>query len=194
MTIFKSLHSKFLRKRANIILKKFPIFHLSAEEYFQHCYVLERNFAGIVIGYPNPDVVIKIVPIHRQCELIDAESVPLGYFGEIIYHQNKQNWQSTRLCGFADQRGRIWCCGDIGDIVEFDGETYFPYCIEPVFESLFFVHKAKLIRSENGEPRLKISVTKPLNYKFLQKYWENLLLKFAKRFEKTKKINKLTFE
>ncbi|MDE6432249.1 MAG: hypothetical protein K2L13_02530 [Opitutales bacterium] len=191
MTIFKGFYSKFLRKRANIILKNFPIFHLSTEEYLQHCSVLERNFAGIVLGYPNPDIVIKIISMQKKCELEDAEPVPLGYFGEIVYCQHKQSWRATGLCGFADQRGRIWCCGDIDCIVEYDGEAYFPYCIEPIFENLFFIRKAELIRTLVGEPGLKIWIIRPLNCRFLQKYWKNLVLKFANRFEKTKRIREI---
>lgn len=195
MKIFKELYAKFLRKRANVILKNFPVFQLTAEEYFRYCYVLERSFAGIVLGRPNPDVELKIIPLDSRYEkLEDARPVPLGYFGEIVYHPNKKIWQETALCGFADQRGRIWCCGEINDIVTYNNEIFYPYCIEPVFEDLFFVRNAQLIRLPNGQPGIKIFLRKPFHWKIFHKLWNNIVLKLASRFEKTRPIREVIFE
>ena len=194
MKFFKELYAKFLRKSANIILKKFPIFYLSAQEYFQACRTLERNFAGIVLGHPLPGVVIKIISLKNDSSLADAKSVPLGYFGEIVYFQNKQPWCRTELCGFADQRGRIWCCGDIDDIVEYDNEAFFPSCIEPVFENLFFVKKASLTSGANGKPALKIRLKGIFRCKIFRKYCQRSLRKFANRFAKTKQLGKFVLE
>ncbi len=194
MDFFKKLYAKFLRGRANIFLKKFPICHLSANEYLKYCYALERSLAGVVLGYCNDGMEIKIISLFSSCELSFAEPIPLGYCGEIIYRFAGKHWIRTSFCGFIDQRKRVWCCGEIKDIIKSQGEIFYPYCIEPIFENLIFVHRAKLIRSQMGAPVLRIKLGFLFRWKILRNFLRSILYNFAQRFEKTKHIRKITLK
>ncbi len=181
------LRVKSFRRRADTFLKKFPIFFISIKEFLTRCLVLEQNFAGIVLGYPRSNITVKIIAINNVEDVSDEKSLPMGYFGEIVYKID-EIWYKTNVCGFTDQCSRIWCCGDINNIVHFNGEDFFPYCIEPVFETLIFVKQATLCANKTGYPVLKVKLKKFFHFGCLRKFFIKNLYSFARKFEKTKNI------
>ncbi|MDR0679872.1 MAG: hypothetical protein LBF42_02455 [Puniceicoccales bacterium] len=193
----RNLVKAFLARRARFrcreFLKKHDIFRLSAEEYTKDCRIFEQNFAGIVLGRCLDGVEVKIIQVDSLDDMGNAAPLSLGYFGEIVYRRNGI-WQGTGFYGFIDHRSRVWCCGKIEDSLLYNGEYFFPYCIEPVFETLFFVKHTKLTRDENGAPSLIVTPHTPFKLPFLRKPLIKILRSFAKRFEKTKNLSLIKIE
>lgn len=178
------------RLRAHEFLKKHDVFHISDGEYGKICKILEQNFAGIVLGRCRDGIEANIIPISELCDIESAVPLSLGYFGEIVY-RNGKTWHRTGFYGFIDHRARVWCCGKIDDSIPYNGEFFYPYCIEPAFETLFFVKHAKLFRDENGVPGLIITPHVLFRLKILRKLLLKNLFSFAARFEKTKKLTQI---
>ncbi|MDR1255400.1 MAG: hypothetical protein LBJ94_00515 [Puniceicoccales bacterium] len=176
------------RSRARGFLKKYDIFHISRGEYLRNCRIFEQNFAGIVLGRCVSGVEAKIIQINGLQNIEEAAPLSLGYFGEIVY-KRENIWEATGFCGFIDHCDRAWCCGKIEDSIPHGEEYFYPYCIEPVFEELFFVKHAKLIGDRDGKPSLLITLRIPFKLKFLRKFLEKILFSFANGFEKTKKLS-----
>jgi acyl-CoA synthetase (AMP-forming)/AMP-acid ligase II len=151
------------------------------------CKVFEQNFAGIVLGRCVSGITAKIVRADGSRNIASAIPLSLGYFGEIVYGRNA-NWHRTGFYGFIDHRDRVWCCGKIEDSIYFNGEYFYPYCIEPVFETLFFVKRARLAKSESGAPTVEITLRPAFGSSILKRHFLERLRSFASRFEKTKKL------
>lgn len=143
MWIYWEIRTKYcirrFRKVAYNIYKQYDFFELSDSEFMQRCYILQRCGAGIVLGYPKNGYDVRVVELTKACQGI-YENVPLGRFGEICYKRdNGAEFIHTALYGFCDQRGRIWCCGPIEKTATVNDKRYFPYCIEPLFERIWWV-------------------------------------------------------
>lgn len=190
LNFLKKIYVKHLRSRANSILHKYPVFHINDQEFLDRCLVLEQNFAGIVLGYCIDGVKAKIIRAHSLCDPREADSLSLGHFGEIVY-QYKDKWIKTGLYGFFDQCSRIWCCGKISDTLWYNGEYFYPYCIEPVFENLIFVKSARLLKQKNGSPILEVRLRSLFKFKILESFLQRNLYSFASRFEKTRLLTKI---
>ena len=188
------------REVANGIHGKFPFFQLSTEEFRRRCLPLQRCGAGVVLGYPDEGFEVRVIavcdgenpPLERS-----HENLPLGHFGEIVFRgMSFLSFTHTEYYGFFDQRGRVWCCGKITDTVSRDGRKYFPHCIEPLFERLWWVRSAKFgsATDEFGATALQISVS-PRKFlwplvKFFEKFFLRRLKTFSQRFKVTANFEK----
>jgi hypothetical protein len=182
-----------MRPRAYEFLKNHDVFYIAPAEYLRECRIFERNFAGIVLGRCANGVEIKIMGTDEMRSPNCADMLPLGCFGEIAYKKNEV-WQKTGFYGFIDDRDRVWCCGKIENTVFYGGEYFYPDCIAPAFETLFFVKSAKLIKREESAPGLAVKLRLPFRLKFLRKILAANLRSFADRFEKTKKLSSIAIE
>ncbi|MDR1433273.1 MAG: hypothetical protein LBI61_02975 [Puniceicoccales bacterium] len=188
------------RKTASEIYEKFPFFQLPKEEFRNRCLPLQRCGAGIVLGHAKKDFEVRVVAVSSGksfTRVRSHENLPLGHFGEIVFRRaNFKNFTHTELYGFFDQRGRVWCCGKIADVVSKGGQEYFPYCIEPLFERLWWVRSAKFdfVAGKSGEIALRISVS-PRRFLlpwvgFFEKIFLKKLEAFSKRFKVTASFEK----
>lgn len=175
------------RPRAREFLQKHDIFRIADGEYLKDCKVFEQNFAGVVLGRCVNGATVKIVQADGSRNVAGAIPLPLGYFGEIVYGRDA-SWRRTGFYGFIDHRDRVWCCGKIEDSICFNGEYFYPYCIEPIFETLFFVKRARLAKDGNGAPTVEITLRHAFGSTILKKHFLERLRSFASRFEKTKKL------
>ena len=169
------------RKIARAFYKNFPFFELLREEFLDRCLILQRCGAGIVLGYVKDHYAVIIADIDQQKNGV-LENVPLGRFGEIVFKKHEDSeFRHTGNYGFFDQCGRVWCCGPIERAVELDGKKYFPYCIEPLFERIWWISSAKFFIS-------------PFVYLF-RGYFISAVKRFSKKFPITSKIDnvELTF-
>jgi hypothetical protein len=184
---------KCKRLRACEFLKKHNVFHIDPAEYLRECRIFERNFAGVVLGRYIRGVNGKIVDANAVHDVKTATTLPLGHFGEIVYGSG-EIWQRTGFYGFVDNCDRVWCCGKIEDSIFYRGEYFYPNCIEPVFETLFFVKSAKLAMDEKNAPTIVVTLYYPFELKFLRRHIANSLASFAGKFEKTKKLARVRIE
>lgn len=192
MGICWSVRTKYrlrrFRKVAHEIYKQYDFFELDDDEFLKRCYVLQRCGAGIVLGHPKNGYDVRIVELeHSQCGIY--ENVPLGRFGEICYKSGSNvKFTHTKLYGFCDQRGRIWCCGPISMTAIVDGKRYFPYCIEPLFERIWWVVRCEFypdMSSFGHDGRGVVITTIPgvfCTIPFFKKYFMWRLQRFADRF------------
>jgi hypothetical protein len=195
---------KNFRKIADEIYGKFPFFAIAQSEFLSRCLALQRCGAGIVLGYGKSgfDVRVIAVPGEEMEDRVDTyKNLPLGHFGEIVFSQSGTSpFSHTGLYGFFDQRMRIWCCGKIEDTAFSGGRRYFPYCIEPLFERIFWVERAKFchVKDKEGNALLRMSIVPvkiflPLVKNF-RRYFHRKLEKFAKKFAISKNIKIFTLE
>ena len=189
------------RKVARAFYKNFPFFELSKEEFFERCYLLQRCGAGIVLGHVKDHYTAIISDIDQQENGV-FENVPLGRFGEVVFKKREDaEFRHTGNYGFFDQCGRVWCCGPIERTVELDGKKYFPYCIEPLFERIWWIGRSEFSCVASGEstkylaikvrPKLFVS---PFVYLF-RGYFISSVKYFANKFPITSNIDhvELTF-
>jgi hypothetical protein len=188
------------RRIADEIHKKFSFFHLDGWEFVRRCMALQRCGAGIVLGYADDDFDVRIVAVEKNtanCEKNAAsyENLPIGNFGEIVFRKSV-NFTHTGLYGFFDQRARVWCCGEISRTFFFHSKRYFPYCIEPLFEELWWVKLARLSAKNDGsggtEPLIAvdpIDLMRPIT-KFFSGNFKKKLAAVAKRFKLTSEITR----
>ncbi|MDR1595953.1 MAG: hypothetical protein LBR91_03470 [Puniceicoccales bacterium] len=185
------LLSQKFRKIADEIYEKFPFFAIEKSEFITRCLPLQRCGAGVILGYARENFDVRIINCDKTSDEFGTyENLPLGHFGEIVFSQkNASDSTHSGLYGFFDQRGRIWCCGKIAETISVDGKKYFPYCIEPLFERLWWVNRAKLGYTVtcNITPHIIIFPVKILQpvTKFFWKYFSKKLKKFSKKFKIT---------
>jgi hypothetical protein len=189
------------RGTANEIYKDFPFFYLSPKEFRDRCWILQCCGAGVVLGYGKENFDIRIIQVFEKNDhKCSYEVLPLGHFGEIVFKNSASPaFTHTGLYGFMDQRARIWCCGKISDTVVLNGKKYFPHCIEPLFEQLWWGKRAKLRslkRGNNVELAIAISPRKFL-YPFIkvfEKFFLTKLENFSKKFKITSNIKSFSIE
>lgn len=189
------------RKIARAFYKNFPFFKLPREEFSDRCLILQRCGAGIVLGYVKDHYAVIIADIDQQKNGV-LENVPLGRFGEIVFKKREDSeFRHTGNYGFFDQCGRVWCCGPIERTVELDDKKYFPYCIEPLLERIWWISSAKFfsVASCDSSKCLAIKIrpkffVSPLVYLF-KRYFVSTVKRFSKKFPITSNIDnvELTF-
>ncbi|MDR2779346.1 MAG: hypothetical protein LBB16_03640 [Puniceicoccales bacterium] len=179
------------RSIADEIYKDFPFFYLSPKEFRDRCWILQCCGAGIVLGYAKENFDVRIIRVFgdESCEC-KYEMLPLGHFGEIVFRDSTlPDFTHTGLYGFIDQRGRIWCCGRISDTIDVDGKKYFPYCIESLFEQLWWIKYAQLGSEKRGNCiELTITIFPRKFLHLLVKTFEKLFLAKLKNFSKKFKL------
>lgn len=188
-----SFHIKYKSKKDAIlhdILGKLPLFD-RADPNPSSISQLEKVGAGLFLGTPHELFEVKIVT--RDSSNGYISEVSTGYFGEIIFrNKNFSSWTFSGIIGFSDQNNNIWCCSKQSDVITLNGDTFFPYCIETVFESSWFVKRSALI-GLNGIPAIVIEP--PFLIKKFSFILEGFLIKkieiFLKRMLKLKKIDKI---
>ncbi|MDR1233142.1 MAG: hypothetical protein LBJ75_02695, partial [Puniceicoccales bacterium] len=171
------------------------------KEFRDRCWILQCCGAGIVLGYGKENFDVRIVEVSEKNDLRrNYEMLPLGHFGEIVFkNSGSPAFTHTELYGFMDQQARIWCCGKIVDTVVFNDKKYFPHCIEPLFEQLWWVKQAKLRSLKQGsdiEPTITIFPRKFL-YPFIKVFKKFFLAKlenFSKKFKITSNIKNFSVE
>jgi acyl-CoA synthetase (AMP-forming)/AMP-acid ligase II len=189
------------RSVADEIYKNFPFFYLSPREFRDRCWILQCCGAGIVLGYGKENFDVRIIQVSEKNDLGRSyEMLPLGHFGEIVFkNSGSPAFTHTGLYGFMDQQARIWCCGKIADTVVFNGKKYFPHCIEPLFEQLWWVKQAKL-GSLKRESNIELAITifpRKFLYPFIkvfEKFFLTKLENFSKKFKITSNIKSFSIE
>ncbi|MDR1401737.1 MAG: hypothetical protein LBI81_02145 [Puniceicoccales bacterium] len=192
------------RRIADEIYEKFPFFYLPLAEFKSRCLPLQCCGAGIVLGYAESGFEVRIIEVARNsiCEIQHSDqNLPLGHWGEIIFRESASHeFTHTELYGFFDQRKRIWCCGKIKDTVALDGKKYFPYCLESLFERLWWVRRARLKFTGDafGPWELQMSVSPwPLllwPIKIFAKFFLRKLKSFSEKFKISSEIQKFSIE
>lgn len=190
------------RRIADDIYVKFPFFHISRSEFYSKCLPLQRCGAGIVLGYPCEEFEARVIDPHPlKNSTAKYANLPLGHFGEIVFRRkNISKFIHTAMYGFFDQRGRIWCCGKIDRTVLWNGRKYFPYCIEPLFEHLWWVKCAKFgaTRDKAGDTKLQITVYPRIGIGFFiglfRKHFAKKLSAFAKTFRITSDLDRFSIK
>jgi acyl-CoA synthetase (AMP-forming)/AMP-acid ligase II len=183
------------RSVADEIYKDFPFFYLSPREFRDRCWILQRCGAGIVLGYGKENFDVRIIRVPEKDDLgCSYEMLPLGHFGEIVFKNSvSPAFIHTGLYGFIDQRARIWCCGKISDAVLLNGRKYFPHCIEPLFEQLWWGKRAELRALKQGSD-IELVITifpRKFLYPFIrvfEKFFLTKLENFSKKFKITSNI------
>jgi acyl-CoA synthetase (AMP-forming)/AMP-acid ligase II len=120
------------------------------------------------------------------------KNLPLGHWGEIIFRKSgRAEFTHTGLYGFFDQRGRIWCCGRISDTIFLGGQRYFPHCIEPLFERLWWVERAQLkcTGEAKGQKTLQICAIPRMLLRWPVKIFENFFLEKMEAFSRKFRIS-----
>ncbi|MDR1890826.1 MAG: hypothetical protein LBQ23_01405 [Puniceicoccales bacterium] len=189
------------RNVADEIYKDFPFFYLSQKEFRDRCWILQCCGAGIVLGHAKENFDARIIQVSENKDLGHTyEMLPLGHFGEIVFKDSASSeFTHTGSYGFMDQRDRIWCCGKIADTVEIDGKKYFPFCIEPLFEQLWWVAGAKFGSVKRGNDIGLAMTIFPRKFlypfvKIFQKFFLKKLKKFSKKFKITSNIESFSIE
>lgn len=123
---------------------------------------------GLCVGDPLRHVEVKIIDIVDGpiATMHDATELAEGRIGEVIVrspHVSDRYWNSPgdmadnkiedagtrwhRLgdCGWLDERGRLWVCGRRSHRVVTGDGTYFPLCVEPVFNTHDDVSRSALV-------------------------------------------------
>lgn len=113
---------------------------------------------GLCVGDPLAHVEVKVIEIVDGpiATMEDVSEVPAGTIGEVIVrspHISDRYWDAPadmvdnkisdgatrwhRLgdCGWVDDQGRLWVCGRRSHRVVTADATYFPLCVEPVFNT-----------------------------------------------------------
>jgi hypothetical protein len=189
------------RRVADGIYEKFPFFYMEKSEFICRCLQLQSCGAGLALGYAREGFDVRIVAVPDGQSPIAAniyENLPTGYFGEIIFKdKSAEEFAHTSLYGFFDQRGRIWCCGSIKDTVLIDGKKYFPHCIEPLFERLWWVKRAKLLHTNGTKDNgLRIELTAIKIFSpFIRLFWKYFLghvEKFSKKFKILERVEEIS--
>jgi acyl-CoA synthetase (AMP-forming)/AMP-acid ligase II len=189
------------RSVADEIYKNFPFFYLSPREFRDRCWILQCCGAGIVLGYGKKNFDVRIIQVSEKNGLERSyEMLPLGHFGEIVFkNSDSPAFTHTGLYGFMDQRARIWCCGKIADTVVLHGKKYFPHCIEPLFEQLWWGKRAKLRSLKRGND-IELAITifpRKFSYpliKVFEKFFLTKLENFSKKFKITSTIKSFFIE
>ena len=199
MGIFLSMRKKYcvkrFRKIPHEIYNKYDFFELDDDEFLKRCYILQRCGAGIVLGRPKEGYDVRIVELEHSRRGV-YQNVPLGRFGEICYKTvSGAEFIHTALYGFYDQCGRIWCCGPIEKTATVNDKRYFPYCIEPLFERIWWVASCKFFPDMSfigHDGRGVVITTMPALFRiipFLKKYFIRRLQRFADRFPITQDLS-----
>jgi hypothetical protein len=190
------------RRIADDIYEKFPFFHIQRREFFSKCLPLQRCGAGIILGYPMDEFEARIVEVSaKKNSAAKYANLPLGHFGEIVFRRKDElPFVHTGMYGFFDQRGRIWCCGKIDSTVLLNGRKYFPYCIEPLFEHLWWVKRAKFgtALDKSGGTKLQLTVYARMGIglfvNLFKKHFAKKLSEFAKKFRITSELDKFSIK
>lgn len=153
------------------------------------------------MGYAKENFDVRIIRVSEKNDHgCSYEMLPLGHFGEIVFKDSVlPAFTHTGLYGFMDQRTRIWCCGKIADTVVINGKKYFPHCIEPLFEQLWWGKRAKLGTLKRGSA-VELAITifprkflYPL-IKAFEKFFLTKLENFSKKFKITSNIRSFSIE
>ena len=90
--------------------------------------------------------------------------------------------------GYVDEHGYVWLCGRKSHRVEWQGRTYFPLCVEGIFNQCPWIQRSALSQNQNG-PVLWIILdpnqTKGQKWQQIQKE----LLEWAQKSPITEGIN-----
>jgi hypothetical protein len=189
------------RSIADEVYKDFPFFYLSPNEFRDRCWILQCCGAGIVLGYAKESFDARIIQVPEKGNFgCDYKMLPLGHFGEIVFKNSVlPAFTHTELYGFMDQRARIWCCGKIADTVVLNGKKYFPHCIEPIFEQLWWEKRAKLGILKRGSATELVITISPRKFlypfiKVFEKFFLTKLENFSKKFKITSNIKSFAIE
>ena len=129
---------------------------------------------GICVGKPLNGVDVKI--IKRSDDIIsnlsDVQFMPTNQVGEIIvnspnvtkaYYQMEDKTLLAKIydgdltyhrmgdVGFLDNEGKLWFCGRMKHVVDFNDKSYYPTQVEAIFNNHPEIKRSALV-SNNGKP------------------------------------------
>jgi len=164
-----------------------PATTISAEEVVADAAKITANGGGTCVGRPLGETRIKVIPITVEVipEWTDSLDLERGGIGEIvvsgpqvtlkyfrkdvetrfakIYETNADGsrtvWHRMGDAGYFDTQGRLWFCGRLKHIVKHNGRTFYPVCIEGIFNAEPDIWRTALVGfSRNGNSRMVLIV------------------------------------
>lgn len=136
---------------------------------------------GHLVGTPADMATVCIVATDRALASeadVQAATLPAGEIGEILvagahvlkrYLDNEAAtraskiaradgtvWHRTGDAGYRDAAGRLWLCGRVGDALQVDGTTRYPFEFEKTLDALPGVRRSALLM-QAGRPLLVLA-------------------------------------
>lgn len=151
-----------------------PIAYISATEVIQNTYQRTIQGHGTCVGYPMPNIQVRIIPITQSAFEVLPESLPIGTIGEItvtapyisqsylndpeatqkakVRDASGRIWHRMGDAGYMDTEGRLWFCGRKIERVVTDTQTFYTDCCETIFNTHPRVFRTALIayKTKNG--------------------------------------------
>jgi len=146
-----------------------PVSEMPGGEALRATYPATARGAGLCVGWPFPQVAVKIIAIANGpgTTLEEARELLPGEIGEIIVrgpHVSREYagdpastaankileadggvWHRLGDAGYLDREGRLWCCGRLGHRVDLPGGPLFPLMCEPIFDGHPRVRRSGLV-------------------------------------------------
>jgi len=199
-----------------------PIAGFTGKEMLAETASKTNQGAGMCVGYPMPEVTIKIIKITDQPipQWQQAQILNIGEIGEIVvkgpivthkYHNlpkattlakiqdNKTIWHRMGDVGYIDQKGRIWFCGRKAHRVITPNQTLFTVQCEAIFNNHPKVYRSALVGiGKNKKQKTPVIIIEPTtnNYPNTKEQKNTLnkqLLKLAQKQQHTKNIKKILY-
>ncbi len=154
-----------------------------------------RKGKGYCVGYPYPEIEIKIIETSDDSieNIADIKSLPPNQKGEIIVkgpvvsreyrdlpEQNKIHkiyetadkingpfWHRIGDIGYFDEQGKLWFCGRKSHRVETGSDTMYTVCCEAIFNEHPNVYRSALVgRGKDRFNQCPAIIIEPLKSKF----------------------------
>ena len=130
-----------------------PISFLNSEDVTNEMETAMTSGAGYCVGYPIDSITVThklgtgdnitlLGETHRRGEIVVSGPHVLG----AAESEGEPNHFSTGDVGYFDKNGRLWLLGRMANRIEVHGQIIDSFQVEPVIESLDYVHRCALLR------------------------------------------------
>ena len=146
-----------------------PVANIGSNTILNETRHLTEQGKGVCVGFPVPEMDVRIIPISDDAIAIFDEStvLPHGEIGEIVvrgpvvtaeyfgrpkatefakmHDERGRPWHRMGDVGYFDKRGRLWYCGRKSHRVVTPSGTLFTEQIEPVFNTVPGILRTALV-------------------------------------------------
>lgn len=197
-----------------------PVTNISGEYILKHTAHLSDEGHGTCVGFPAPNIEIKIIKISDQVipRYDKALELPINQVGEIIvkgviatreylnlpdktseakiYESDQLDifWHRMGDLGFIDEQGLLWFCGRKSHMVETSKQFLYPIPIEAIFNKHPEVKRTALVGIGIPGKQTPAIVIERKDGHFIsgkkRSIFESELLAIAKKHPQAKEIQK----
>jgi acyl-CoA synthetase (AMP-forming)/AMP-acid ligase II len=188
-----------------------PLCAIDADEVLQETAAATRRGAGTCVGRPLDGTRVKVIRLTDRAVTRWDSALELGpgEVGELVaqgtqvtsrYFRNPRAdrlakivettpdgaevvWHRTGDVGRFDDRGRVWLHGRTKHVVRHRGETYYPVCVEGIFNAEPGVRRTALIgyRGKRGAELVLVVEPDPATRPRTARSWRDALLAVGRR-------------